>query len=291
MDPPLKRRALNNNNNNIIRQPKLMNGGRNGKRSELALAVSLLLLAASALPSVYAKQDKGIELSQEVPIATATNSCFETSKDAGCSDSSCQSAVCDTISSDCCEVRWDGPCVQVALDNLDFCNEDWPDQSNTCFEAEPFARGGCADATCQALVCEQDSSCCEVSFTAACVTLATQVCDTSNEFRQNSCFASSVLGGCRDATCERVVCDTSPTCCSDLYSNTCIQIARQHPDLCVPPISENECVEESNFGGCTDADCESQVCQVRPSCCNSDTTATGEWSTACVQIALETCNR
>jgi hypothetical protein len=73
---PLKRGALNNSN---IRQPKLTSGGKTGKRGKLALSVSLLLLPVSALLLAYAKQDKGIGLSQEVPITTATNSCFETS--------------------------------------------------------------------------------------------------------------------------------------------------------------------------------------------------------------------
>lgn len=65
-------------------------------------------------------------------------------------------------------------------------------------------------------------------------------------------------------------------------------MARQFPQYCQPPQFDNRCDESYPFGGCNDPECQEQVCNIRQECCNTNERI-GEWSSACVQIAADTC--
>jgi hypothetical protein len=215
------------------------------------------------------------------------NHCFEVSPYPGCNDLRCASAVCG-IDEGCCGFQWEQACVLTAMANLDVCTKDWPPQINSCFEEDPFGRPNCDDPVClHEVVCAERMECCEESYDARCAREARDSCEIPDP--ENSCYATSILPGCADSDCLRVVCDVWPSCCEDTYSQVCIEIARQFGSMCAPPFVNHTCLEESVWGGCNDPDCEAAVCDIHPACCNGD--EIGEWSAYCVQIAEESCNR
>ena len=107
---------------------------------------------------------------------------------------------------------------------------------------------------------------------------------------ENHCFETSPFPGCLNQTCLEAVCQSNPfsNCCDSAYSIGCVEMARQFPQYCQPPQFDNRCDESYPFGGCNDPECQEQVCNIRQECCNTNERI-GEWSSACVQIAADTC--
>lgn len=215
------------------------------------------------------------------------NSCFEPVKTPSCSDSECADFVC--MDDDfCCRRQWDTSCVEAAFANLDQCSQGWPEQSNTCFETDPFRRPGCIDTDddgCQAIVCDENPECCSDSYTNACVDVALTVCDLPTP--ENHCFATSTVPGCNNPVCLQHVCSTDSTCCTNEYTPACIGIARLDGVACQPPPPINGCFQKSPYGGCTDLRCAATVCDLSSTCCNGD--VVGEWGQFCVDVAKELC--
>lgn len=77
-------------------------------------------------------------------------------------------------------------------------------------------------------------------------------------------------------------------CCTTAYSVECVGIARKLPQVC--DLEKAPCNKPSLAGGCNKAECEDQVCDSKPECCNTDAQL-GEWSLACVDVAEQLCDR
>lgn len=185
----------------------------------------------------------------------------------------------------CCARQWDSSCVAIATEHLDECPNGWPDQANSCFEADPFERPGCDGPVCETTVCSLRPQCCNVGYDASCVDEALRVCELPEP--ENLCFDTSGVPGCTDGQCLDVVCEIDATCCTAGYSTACVDLARRNAIACPPPHTNNSCFEESRFGGCTDVRCQELVCEISSTCCNTD--VVGEWSDVCVRAASEVC--
>jgi hypothetical protein len=216
------------------------------------------------------------------------NTCFQSVRTPGCTDSLCADVVCQDDDF-CCERQWDSSCVEAAMRNSkEFCTQDWPPQDNSCFEADPFKRPRCSNtgpSECEGVVCTLRPECCDVAYDQECVRLALSHCELPPP--ENHCYESSDVPGCTDSKCLDVVCDIDETCCTGPYSNDCVGIAKKNAKLCPPPNLGNTCFQESPFGGCLDRRCEQLVCEINPNCCNGE--EAGQWSSLCVGAAQELC--
>jgi hypothetical protein len=229
------------------------------------------------------------------------NTCLTASgNQRGCSFPVCEEWVCDQFDS-CCEIGWTDTCVETALRNATLCFFVPPTRENNCFTTDPFHRPGCADETCEAVVCELAPTCCTTSYGQSCIDLAVVECNlpvTSpsidnniNNDQSGSCFERSKDGGpgCSDDTCLRAVCQQESSCCGIQYDEDCVEIARNlGPTICDPVEYDNTCLQTSPVGGCQEEDCEPIVCAIQPECCNSDT-QTGRYDETCVVIASQSC--
>jgi hypothetical protein len=122
-----------------------------------------------------------IEIAVEMCDYEPINSCFEPNDYVtGCSDPVCLDAVC-AVDSTCCTEGVYGDyavqCVDIARGMGDSCQ--FPEVNNSCTEESDF--GGCVDVTCQDLVCEIGSDCCNNATHAGkwdfvCVSVARTIC-------------------------------------------------------------------------------------------------------------------
>lgn len=219
------------------------------------------------------------------------NTCLVASDRTGCSFPSCQEWVCGQYDS-CCEIAWTDTCVVTAMENPSLCFFVPPSRENNCFSTDPFLRPGCADATCEAVVCGQAPACCETSYSAACVEIAVADCGLSSvATNRNSCFERSLDDnpGCSDAGCLRAVCAVDSSCCGISYTSACVETARALGEAsCAPVEYNNTCLDTSPVGGCSDKGCEQVVCDVLPGCCDS-AEQTGQYGDNCVAIASQSC--
>lgn len=103
-------------------------------------------------------------------------------------------------------------------------------------EGEP---PGCEDCLCIAEVCNADPSCCGTAWTQECA----DACLASNEGCAvarppgfQGCQALPGLRACSGCECEAAVCNERPSCCSDLWDETCVELCREHGNQCPEPI-------------------------------------------------------
>lgn len=217
-------------------------------------------------------------------VGIPENTCFERADDPGCTDPECQEFVC-SIDDFCCKRDWDLDCIQIAMDNLDKCPNDFPTQANSCFEPEPFQRSNCSNPDCNKIVCAQREQCCLGPYDEACAEVALDNCEVPKP--ANTCFETSILPGCMETKCLEKVCEQKSECCTRPYDDACINIARANALLCSPPEPTNSCFETSTFGGCTDIRCAAMVCELSPSCCNRE--KVGQWTQVCARFAESLC--
>jgi len=94
--------------------------------------------------------------------------CCEPHGYGGCEDSTCEARVCSAFP-ECCLDEWTDECVEAAEELCSYrCGQ------SDCFEVIP--RPGCEDGECEALVCEEDPTCCTTEWTATCVDHAETLC-------------------------------------------------------------------------------------------------------------------
>lgn len=194
------------------------------------------------------------------------------------------------------------------MSNLDKCNTGFPLQKNNCFEIDPFQRFGCMDVAfttaegvpieedipfetgiCFDTVCATRPECCTGPYDADCVTTALDNCDIPEP--ENHCFETgNEIPGCNQPLCASEVCseDEDSKCCERRWTTGCIDIARNYPEVCIPPKPTNDCDESSLYGGCEDERCEQIVCNADETCCDS-TEKVGEYTEDCVNLANSLC--
>lgn len=169
--------------------------------------------------------------------------------------------------------------------------------TNNCFEVTPSTSsgGGCTDSICENSICENiDSFCCTGKWDDNCIKHATEqasgsdggVCLNDWPIQSNDCFTVDKFGrsGCTDTdtdntegSCELLVCDSRPECCTGPYDQDCVELALKKCDL---PTATNQCLVKSDLPGCDNTKCLVSICsQHDESCC---TTAYGP---QCVELA------
>jgi hypothetical protein len=109
-----------------------------------------------------------------------TSACFDDGEDcclawggAGCSDVTCNDAVCGGDAF-CCDTTWDTICANEAAGVCTVCGGG---EGDCCTETGDI---GCVDNFCVAQICGfggLDTTCCSASWTAACTALASANCD------------------------------------------------------------------------------------------------------------------
>lgn len=212
--------------------------------------------------------------------------CFERGPIGGCSDPICEEYVCG-LDPFCCNRVWDNSCITKAMRALDICQLGYPNQTNDCFTAEPFKRPGCDGDVCENQVCTNGNpECCTDQWNDACVQAALNKCDFPPA--RNTCFERSHTPGCDEEGCLKVICDIRSECCTAPYDESCINIAMQRALSCTTPVPINDCLEESEFGGCNEPRCAELVCDIEEDCCDNGNRA-GVWASICTRIAEEVC--
>jgi hypothetical protein len=111
-----------------------------------------------------------------VPGTNPNSNCFEARGETGCDDQACQDTVC-AYDSFCCDVAWDGLCVDEARTD---CTELL---GTSCFYSHGYP--GCDNQECEATVCGIDPFCCNSVWDSLCVDEAEDLCLV--EFSINSC--------------------------------------------------------------------------------------------------------
>lgn len=271
-------------------------------------AVAFLVLACVVSSPIATAGEEDIGLSNITETNTAANTCFEVSSTPGCSDSACEDFICEKVDTFCCGRTWDDTCVRAATEYADICEIGWPDQSNDCFEIDPFGRPGCQNdngngnenedmndtgydhALCESIVCLLRPECCDLAYDEKCVELALKKCDLPEP--RNSCLSESRLPGCvdksKDGMCLESVCQKDEACCGVAYGPQCVELARKDSESCSPKTAPNTCYEKSIFGGCNNQRCENLVCTFGESCCDNQEII-GMWNEPCVIAANALC--
>ena len=103
------------------------------------------------------------------PLCDKGPCCIPSDATSGCTDPTCETAVCATQPS-CCDTLWDASCAALAEST---CGALCAPQS--CCEAHGDTRG-CDDATCEASVCGENPACCAEVWSAPCAATAETLC-------------------------------------------------------------------------------------------------------------------
>ncbi|MFT5429555.1 MAG: hypothetical protein ACI9OJ_000226 [Myxococcota bacterium] len=152
-------------------------------------------------------------------------------------------------------------------------------------EAEPccttHVSPGCEEAEVSAVVCDARPSCCDVTWDAACVVLASLTGSDCQTQSDGPCCEVHDEPGCADLAAEACVCATKPSCCSGKWDAACAELAKGCAGVCQPPAipSQGSYCETHPGSECEDAQVTACACEFQPSCC------TGDWALHCVAAA------
>ncbi|MBL4688611.1 MAG: hypothetical protein JKY37_28750 [Nannocystaceae bacterium] len=95
------------------------------------------------------------------------------------------------------------------------------------------------------------------------------------------CCEPGFFGGCDDDACETLVCAVDPECCTGQWDAICA--LNYAPTLCAQCAEPDSCCFPQKDGGCNDPMCETDVCAIDASCCDT------EWNQACADLAEQQC--
>jgi hypothetical protein len=138
-----------------------------------------------------------VECAASCTCEVAGSCCEAHEETVGCDDNLCQVCVC-ALDEACCEVGWDGRCVEVAATD---CHERCAGCEAGCCDIHP--QPGCVDEACETCVCDQDDFCCNPEtgeWDGSCVDFA--------------------FGACA-STCQ---CETPSACPGDCDNSDSVQI-------------------------------------------------------------------
>lgn len=210
----------------------------------------------------------------------AAGSCFAAHPSPGCDDASCCEAVC-TSDAFCCANEWDSICVDEAFDLCDGCGD--PATGDCC---SPHDTPFCDNEPCCALVCADDSFCCDVEWDLLCVNGAEAFpecgcdpCQSSTE----SCFQPHNSPGCDDPACCAQVCGLDPFCCEVEWDEICKESANEVCGGCGAPASGSCFCSHANVG-CDNSACCRTVCEIDDFCCRVS------WDALCASQANTLCD-
>lgn len=86
--------------------------------------------------------------------------------------------------------------------------------------------------------------------------------------RPTGCFGDNDPG-CGGCACEEAVCAQDPSCCTDTWGPQCVELCQQADLGCVPgaPADFDGCSALYGYPGCADCECQVDVCEAIPTCC------------------------
>ena len=75
--------------------------------------------------------------------------------------------------------------------------------------------------------------------------------------------------GCEGCACEEYVCEQLPHCCTDNWTQDCVNVCRESDFGCIPGLPEDfsGCYALYGYPGCGGCSCEEEVCDMLPECC------------------------
>jgi hypothetical protein len=190
-----------------------------------------------------------------------------------CNDDDCCSAVCASDAF-CCSSAWDSICAGEAASLCVPCGSVG---SGSCYET---GLPGCNDATCCAVVCEEDPFCCETEWDGLCVNEALDMCGCAAPLT-GSCASSHGTPWCNDGDCCNAVCAVDAFCCSTAWDGLCVSEAQTICYQC-GGAGAGSCFAEGEVA-CNDLDCCNLVCGQDAFCCST------EWDSLCVDEAIDLC--
>ena len=165
----------------------------------------------------------------------------------------------------------------------------------------------CDQSTCQSCVCTSDSFCCDTAWDASCSDAASNTCasactcpmmpsatptktvstrtPTPTPTSGGDCCLAHSGPRCDQPTCQSCVCTSDSFCCDTTWDDSCAITATEEcaaSCLCLPPATPTpgDCCQAHGGPGCDSAACQSCVCGVEPSCC--DTT----WDLLCISATI-----
>jgi plastocyanin len=165
-------------------------------------------------------------------------SCCEAHDGPGCDDDSVALCVCDIGDPWCCEVEWDGLCVEVAKSGCGACQPE--ETTGPCCEAH----GGlsCDDPAVADCVCADQPFCCDGKWDEFCAEAASAcgggcgdtcgdgTCSVAESCEncpldcgacQGPCCEAHDGTGCADLATSTCVCDIDATCCDNAWTESC----------------------------------------------------------------------
>lgn len=156
------------------------------------------------------------------------------------------------VTSDCSyPVCGDGTCN--GIENCFTCDADCA-TPDTCPENDgcnAWEYPGCVNCPCEADVCAENPSCCDVAWDNECVTACGNT-DAQDCGPKPGCVNIGVPG-CDGCECEACVCAADSFCCNSSWDTICISACKTcSPDYCGPTVCADNQVVNCN-DGCTTA--------------------------------------
>jgi hypothetical protein len=96
------------------------------------------------------------------------------------------------------------------------------------------------------------------------------------------CCAAKPTPGCNVASCQTAVCMTEPECCTQVWDESCAELAAAECAACDPAQLGDCCVAHPSLG-CADLDCTNIVCSIDGFCCDV------QWDGLCAGEAADFC--
>jgi hypothetical protein len=217
-------------------------------------------------------------------VCPAPGDCLEVHFTPGCEVKRCCDDVC-AIDPFCCNVAWDGKCVELAysvcLPAPAFCPGP-----GSCFEAN--GSPSCNLETCCSLLCIIDTYCCNVEWDQDCADAALKFCKVDCPGGGGDCCVANGSPGCDDVECCTAVCQQDIFCCEVTWDAICAaEAATLCAALCSGPPSPcpgtGACCKANGTPGCEDVTCCQIVCSIDPFCCDV------AWDSICADEANALC--
>ncbi|MGB0591278.1 MAG: cupredoxin domain-containing protein [Myxococcota bacterium] len=224
-------------------------------------------------------------------------SCCEAHDGPGCEDDSIALCVCDIGDPWCCEVEWDGLCVEVAKAGCGACEPELP--AGFCCDAHGGL--GCDDPAVEECVCAAQPFCCNGKWDEFCAEAAAtcgaecgescgdgtcsvaescESCPLDCGACEGPCCEAHDGAGCADLATTTCVCDIDASCCDNAWTESCaIQAVIQcgWTEDCANACGDGTCSLGEDCSACPDdcgdcGDCGDDTCGPSETCtsCPSD---------------------
>jgi hypothetical protein len=198
----------------------------------------------------------------------------------GCpGDPPLEACVC-ALDAFCCDVQWDGQCVQTAQSE---CGQGCS-LGDCC---APHGVPGCDDPAVSGCVCALDGFCCDTEWDGICVSEAQYACGAACGLppaNMGDCCTAKRGPGCDDAVVTDCTCASAPDCCLFPWDDGCVALAVTACDLeCEGVDPLDLCCFVQPGPTCGNAAVEACVCGLDPFCCDT------QWDGICVDEAQADC--